>query len=47
MDDGRSPVVVADVFEEGSGIPATLERLGVRVVVEPLSVAITGSRAGR
>jgi ERCC4-type nuclease len=28
---------VADVFEEGSGVPATLERLGAQVVVEPLS----------
>src|SRR5919204_4264247 len=37
MDDGRSPVIVADVFEEGSGVPATLERLGAQVVVEPLS----------
>jgi ERCC4-type nuclease len=37
MNDDRSPVIVADVFEEGSGVPATLERLGARVVVEPLS----------
>lgn len=37
MDEGRSPVIVADVFEEGSGVPATLERLGAQVVVEPLS----------
>lgn len=32
-----SPVVVADVFEEGSGVPASLQRLGARVVFEPLS----------
>jgi len=31
------PVVVADVFERGSGIPATLQRLGARVSVEPLT----------
>jgi ERCC4-type nuclease len=37
MDDSLSPVIVADVFEEGSGIPASLRRLGARVVVEPLS----------
>ncbi|MGH2935275.1 MAG: ERCC4 domain-containing protein [Gaiellaceae bacterium] len=36
MDD-FSPLVVADVFEEGSGVPASLGRLGARVVVEPLS----------
>lgn len=32
-----SPLVVADVFEEGSGVPASLQRLGAQVVVEPLS----------
>lgn len=37
MDHSPLPVIVADVFEEGSGVPATLERLGARVVVEPLS----------
>src|SRR5919201_2649440 len=37
MDDGRSPIIVIDVFEEGSGVPATLQRLGAQVVVEPLS----------
>ena len=31
------PVVVADVFERGSGIPAALERLGARVSIEPLT----------
>lgn len=36
MDD-VSPLVVADVFEEGSGVPSSLQRLGARVVVEPLS----------
>ena len=37
MDTTLSSVVVADVFEEGSGVPASLQRLGARVVVEPLS----------
>lgn len=37
MVDGLSPLVVADVFEEGSGVPSSLQRLGARVVVEPLS----------
>ena len=36
MDDS-SPLVVADVFEEGSGVPLSLQRLGAQVVVEPLS----------
>jgi ERCC4-type nuclease len=36
MDD-LPPLVVADVFEEGSGVPVSLQRLGARVVVEPLS----------
>src|SRR5581483_9196611 len=35
MDD-TSPIIVADVFEEGSGIPSRLRRLGAHVVVEPL-----------
>lgn len=30
-------VVVADVFEQGSGVPAALLRLGARVTVEPLA----------
>jgi ERCC4-type nuclease len=29
--------VVADVFEQGSGVPAALRRLGARVTVEPLA----------
>ncbi|HKI91152.1 MAG TPA: ERCC4 domain-containing protein [Gaiellaceae bacterium] len=39
MDGGLSPspVIVADVFEEGSGVPVSLQRLGAQVVVEPLS----------
>src|SRR5579883_3217233 len=37
MDDSLSPVVVVDVFEEGSGVPASLQRLGAQVVIEPLS----------
>ncbi len=28
--------MTADVFEEGSGVPSSLQRLGVRVVIEPL-----------
>jgi ERCC4-type nuclease len=32
-----SPIIVADVFEQGSGVPASLTRLGAQVVVEPLS----------
>lgn len=35
--DDVPPFVVADVFEEGSGVPASLRRLGARVIVEPLS----------
>ena len=31
------PLVTADVFERGSGIPAALQRLGARVTVEPLT----------
>lgn len=31
------PLVTADVFERGSGIPAGLQRLGARVTVEPLT----------
>src|SRR5581483_1008259 len=37
VDEAPAPVIVADVFETGSGIPATLERLGARVVLEPLA----------
>lgn len=37
MDNAFSPVIVADIFEEGSGVPASLQRLGARVVVEALS----------
>jgi ERCC4-type nuclease len=35
---GAAPTVdiTADIFEEGSGIPATLQRLGAQVTVEPL-----------
>ena len=31
------PVVVADVFERGSGVPAALQRLGAQVSIEPLT----------
>lgn len=34
---GAIAVVVADVFERGSGVPAALLRLGARVTVEPLA----------
>jgi ERCC4-type nuclease len=37
VDDGSSLVITADVFEEGSGVPATLRRLGAQVVIEPMS----------
>src|SRR5207249_3023821 len=35
MDETRL-MIVADVFEDGSGVPASLQRLGAQVVVEPL-----------
>ena len=34
--DDLVPVVTADVFERGSGVPAALERLGARVTIEHL-----------
>jgi ERCC4-type nuclease len=37
MDDGSSLVITADVFEEGSGVTASLQRLGAQVVIEPMS----------
>src|SRR5437667_9437972 len=37
MNETPGPVIVADVFEEGSGVPASLQRLGAQVVVEPLA----------
>lgn len=36
MENAVTAVVVVDVFEEGSGVPATLRRLGAKVTVEPL-----------
>jgi ERCC4-type nuclease len=36
MDNDVTPIVVADVFEQGSGIPAALRRLGAQLTVEPL-----------
>lgn len=36
MDETTRLMIVADVFEEGSGVPASLQRLGAQVVVEPL-----------
>jgi ERCC4-type nuclease len=34
--DDLVPVVTADVFERGSGVPASLQRLGARVAIEHL-----------
>src|SRR6266568_3062085 len=45
MNEVSRPTIVADVFEEGSGVPASLQRLGAEVVVEPLGAgdyAISG-----
>src|SRR2546425_12250758 len=45
MDETPRPTIVADVFEEGSGVPASLQRLGAEVLVEPLAAgdyAISG-----
>jgi len=36
MSEAPGVVITADVFEEGSGVPASLQRLGVQVAVEPL-----------
>lgn len=35
--DEAAPLITADVFERGSGIPAALQRLGALVTVEPLT----------
>jgi DNA excision repair protein ERCC-4 len=35
--DEAAPLITADVFERGSGVPAALQRLGVLVTVEPLT----------
>lgn len=37
MDEISAPTIVADVFEDGSGVPASLQRLGAQVVIEPLA----------
>jgi ERCC4-type nuclease len=37
MDEMPAPSIIADVFEDGSGVPASLQRLGAQVVVEPLA----------
>src|SRR5438132_14350630 len=40
-----APAIIADVFEDGSGVPASLQRLGAQVLVEPLAAgdyAISG-----
>jgi ERCC4-type nuclease len=37
MDEMPTPSIVADIFEDGSGIPACLQRLGAQVAVEPLA----------
>jgi Fanconi anemia group M protein len=36
MEADVTPIVVADVFEQGSGLPAALRRLGAQVSIEPL-----------
>lgn len=36
MGEATGAVITADVFEEGSGVPSSLQRLGVQVMVEPL-----------
>jgi ERCC4-type nuclease len=36
MVETSTPTIVADVFEDGSGVPASLRRLGTQVVVKPL-----------
>jgi len=37
MSDKRvTTVVITDVFEQASGVPAALARLDLRVVIEPL-----------
>ena len=35
--DEAAPLITADVFERGSGVPAALQRLGALVTVEPLT----------
>jgi len=37
MNEMPAPSIVADVFEDGSGVPASLQRLGAQVAVEPLA----------
>jgi len=39
-------VVFADVFEQGSGVPASVRRLGAKVVVEPLPAGDYRIRGG-
>ena len=46
MEPDPTPVVVSDVFEHGSGVPASLRRLGARVVVEPLPAGDYRVRGG-
>jgi len=36
MSKAPGAVITADVFEEGSGVPSSLQRLGAQVMVEPL-----------
>ena len=38
--------VVADVFEQGSSVPAALRRLGAQVAVEPLAAGDYRIRGG-
>lgn len=37
MSEAPDVVIAADVFEDGSGVPSSLQRLGARVVIEPLA----------
>jgi len=46
MDETPRPTIVADVFEEGSGVPASLQRLGAEVLVEPLAAGDYGISGG-
>src|SRR2546428_10544175 len=46
MDETPRPTIVADVFEEGSGVPASLQRLGADVLVEPLAAGDYGISGG-
>src|SRR5437870_9398744 len=46
MEETTTLIIVADVFEDGSGGPASLQRLGARVMVEPLPAGDYGISGG-